>query len=200
MSSPARPSSPFQRLTRTLSSSLLLSRMPQSARRRLFARKYEQAASDALARESDVTVSNKVTPHFEYKGFATFTIATIFFAVWLAWTFVPEAAFHRVGIYYYPSRWWALTIPAYLLMAMLYTYIALALYNIEVATVPLNDLRNIVDESGIMANAGETESTETFEGYGYNDVGVAAADPFVRVSTSGVRDLPISTVNQILYG
>ncbi|OXT09731.1 hypothetical protein B9K06_27275, partial [Bacillus sp. OG2] len=33
---------------------------------------------------------------------------------------------------------------------MMYMYIAIALYDIELLTLPLNDNRNIVDDSGIV--------------------------------------------------
>lgn len=177
--------------------------------------------SDELARESDVTVSTNVTSQAEYKGFASFVISGIFLLIWLGWSLIPTKILNDLGIYYFPSRWWALAIPAWILMAMVYTYIALALYNIEVATVPLNDLRTLVDDAGVVvtevdedaAHAWEKEPATCFDNEEEeedNDGCCWGKRPkektqhhglefYIHNPTSGIWDLPISTVNKVLY-
>ncbi|ODV87163.1 hypothetical protein CANARDRAFT_194138 [[Candida] arabinofermentans NRRL YB-2248] len=142
--------------------------------------------SDELARESDVTVSTYVTSQAEYKGFSTYVISCIFLFVWLSWSVLPDSILNKLGVYYYPSRWWALAIPSYVLVLMMYTYVGLALYNIEVATVKLDDPRTIVDDSGVIIT----------ELPGFNQDKI---DEYLFNSTSGIWDLPIHEVNKVLY-
>lgn len=142
--------------------------------------------SDELARESDVTVSTNVTPQAEYKGFASYVISCFFIIIWICWSVLPDRALNKLGVYYYPSRWWALAIPSYILCLMMYTYIAIACYNSEYLTLPLNDNRNIVDDSGIIVTQLKNFKPCDIRKYVCN-------------GTSGVWDLPISVVNEILY-
>ncbi|KAH3661892.1 hypothetical protein OGAPHI_006071 [Ogataea philodendri] len=142
--------------------------------------------SDALARESDVIVSTNITSQAEYKGFAAYVISFLFLFIWMSWSMLPDSLLNSVGIYYYPSRWWALAIPAYVLVLMMYTYVAVASYNTEIKTPPLDDPRTIVDTDGVVI----TELPE----YQKKDI-----DRYLFASTSGIWDLPLSEVNKVLY-
>lgn len=134
--------------------------------------------TDILARESDVTISNQVTPLTEYRGFAQYLIITAFHLLWLFWTFAPPQVLNKLGIYYYPSRWWSLSLSCTVLMSMLYTYIALQLWNVEVETLKLDDLNTIVDDDAVLE--------KDLDMYGWCD-------------TNGVYDLRIIDVNKVLY-
>lgn len=175
MPTQARSVSPFLRLQHSLLATSLSALLP-------FPGRGSQTLSglilDLLARESDVTVSFTATPHAEYKGFAIHILSGLFLACWLLWTFVPTRVLHACGIYYYPLRWWAVAIPSYILMAMAFTYLGLILYYVEVATDSLGARGTLLDRAGIVQdNAAE----------------------FIHTPTSGVRDMPISLVNQVLY-
>jgi phosphatidylinositol glycan class P protein len=135
--------------------------------------------TDLLARESDVTVSNQVTPLTEYRGFALHLVVSLLHLVWLLWTFLPKSWLNKMGVYYYPSRWWSLAISSYVLMLMLYIYLALQLWNIEVETIKRDDLRVICDDDAVI----EKDTAK----YGWQD-------------TNGVYDLRITDVNNVLYG
>lgn len=137
--------------------------------------------SDELARDSDVTVSTTVTPQAEYKGFSAYVISCIFITIWLCWSLLPDSILNTIGIYYYPSRWWALAIPAYVLVTMVYMYVSIANYNIEILTLPLDDNRNIVDDTGVVLS-----KCESYQ--------------YIHKSSSGAWDLPLSVCNEILYG
>lgn len=50
---------------------------------------------------------------YGFVGSITIIIATVIF---LVWAYVPEPWLHAVGIFYYPSRYWALAIPTYILV------------------------------------------------------------------------------------
>lgn len=102
---------------------------------------------DLLAKQSDVTVGgDAVPPETEYFGFALYVGSFVAFAVCLAWAYLPRWVLQRwLSVYYYPSRWWALAVPAELAVGMLYIYVALAAYNVEVLTRGVGDLNNVTD-------------------------------------------------------
>lgn len=146
---------------------------------------------DILARASDVIVSNKITPKTEYYGFAIHLLLIVFLLVWLVWSFFPQKWFNHIGIYYYPDRWWQLAILSHVLVTMVYIYVGLALYNIKVETCPLDDLRTIVDEHAVVASL--VDQDPDFESLKRDPV------EYLWRGTSGVWDLPITTVLKLLY-
>lgn len=66
--------------------------------------------------------------------------------IYLLWSYLPSPFLHQLGIYYYPNRWWSLAIPSWLVMSIVYIYVALASYNTGYLTLPMNSIENIVDE------------------------------------------------------
>jgi phosphatidylinositol glycan class P protein len=40
--------------------------------------------------------------------------------VFIIWAYLPESWLHAVGITYYPSRYWAMAIPSYLMVAIFF--------------------------------------------------------------------------------
>lgn len=133
---------------------------------------------DQLARESDVTVSTNVTLYAEYKGFFIYVLSTAALSVYIAWTLLPESILIAAGITYYPDKYWAKAIPTYLLMLMLYCYVFFALYNTEVKTPKLDDLRLFTDEHAVYPECPQD---------------------YIWKAPSGVWDLPIGLVNEVLY-
>lgn len=145
---------------------------------------------DILARHSDVIVSTNITLYAEYKGFFIYVISATFLTCWAGWTLIPDLVLRDMSIYYYPDKYWALAIPAYTLMLMVYVYVALALYNTENLTLHLNDIRNFVDEHSVLAGSSED-----------NEVARANKNiEYLWKSPSGVWDLPVTLVNEVLYG
>ena len=71
--------------------------------------------------------------------------------VYVLWSFLPSPFLHQLGIYYYPNRWWALAIPAWTVVFVIYIYVALASYNLGYLTLPMNSVECLVDEA---ANVG----------------------------------------------
>lgn len=144
---------------------------------------------DTLARQSDVTVSTNISLYAEYKGFFMYVTSAVCLACWVGWTAIPDLTLLKMSIDYLPDKYWSLAIPAYSLMLMVYTYVALALYNTEVLTLPLNDVRNLVDDYTTWAGCLETNDVER-----PNKV-----MEYAWKSPSGVWDLPITLVNEVLY-
>lgn len=90
-------------------------------------------------------------PTYEYYGFVLYLFSSLCFLIYLLWSYLPSPFLHVLGIYYYPNRWWSLAIPSFLVMLLVYIYVALALYNTEYLTLPLHSLEAIVDEAGKIA-------------------------------------------------
>ncbi|RCI13221.1 hypothetical protein L249_0286 [Ophiocordyceps polyrhachis-furcata BCC 54312] len=90
-------------------------------------------------------------PTYEYYGFVLYLFSSMSFLLWLLWSYLPAPFLHGLGIYYYPNRWWALAIPAFLTMTLCYIYVALASYNTEMMTLPMASVETVVDGAGKLA-------------------------------------------------
>jgi phosphatidylinositol N-acetylglucosaminyltransferase subunit P len=58
----------------------------------------------------------------EVYGFAGWIASAVAFVAFLLWAVLPESALHAMGITYYPSKHWALAIPLWLVILVLYVY------------------------------------------------------------------------------
>ncbi|KAM0719330.1 hypothetical protein Q7P37_005235 [Cladosporium fusiforme] len=90
-------------------------------------------------------------PTYEYYGFTLYLVSSLVFVVYLLWSFLPSPFLHSLGIYYYPNRWWALAIPAWTVMFVVYIYVALASYNTGYLTLPMDSIECLVDEAANVA-------------------------------------------------
>ncbi|EPQ52083.1 PIG-P-domain-containing protein [Gloeophyllum trabeum ATCC 11539] len=66
----------------------------------------------------------------EFYGFAVLTSTYILFCIYLLWALLPDEYILWLGISYYPSREWAVLLPAYSIVLVLltyFTYFALAI-------------------------------------------------------------------------
>lgn len=52
---------------------------------------------------------------YGFVGSITTVVATVIF---LAWGYVPEPWLHSIGVFYFPSRYWALAVPAYVMVTI----------------------------------------------------------------------------------
>lgn len=90
-------------------------------------------------------------PTYEYYGFVLYLFSSLTFLIYLLWSYLPSPFLHVLGITYYPDRWWSLAVPSFLVMALVYTYVALAAYNTEILTLPMESVETIVDEAAQIA-------------------------------------------------
>jgi len=90
-------------------------------------------------------------PTYEYYGFALYLASSFGFLMYLLWAFLPSPFLHQLGIYYYPNRWWALAVPAWLVMNIMYIYVALASFNTGYLTLPMESIENMVDDAAHVA-------------------------------------------------
>ena len=90
-------------------------------------------------------------PAYEYYGFALYLASAAAFLMFLAWAYLPSALLHRVGVYYFPDRWWALAVPAWMVVAGLWIFVALAAYNGAYLTLRVESAEAMVDECALVA-------------------------------------------------
>ncbi|KAJ5775025.1 DNA binding domain [Penicillium nucicola] len=106
----------------------------------------EAAVAKSARRATTVPRASPKVPTYEYYGFVLYLASSLAFLFYLLWSYLPSPFLHQLGIYYYPNRWWSLAIPAWLVMLLIYIYIALAAYNTGYLTLPMNSIENMVDE------------------------------------------------------
>jgi phosphatidylinositol glycan class P protein len=133
-----------------------------------------------------------------------------------------------MGIHYYPNRWWALAVPAWLVALVLYIYVALASYNTRYLTLPLSSCENLVDECAQVAvidrhtgkihrdraagmskerdkpqsSRGRTAGgrSHSFSAYQFSASEEVDWKKLWSMGTDAVMDVPIGGVCEILYG
>ncbi|KAL0429401.1 UNVERIFIED_CONTAM: Phosphatidylinositol N-acetylglucosaminyltransferase subunit P [Sesamum radiatum] len=52
----------------------------------------------------------KLSEVYGFVGSITTVVSTVVFIIW---AYVPDRWLHSIGIYYYPSRYWALAVPTF---------------------------------------------------------------------------------------
>lgn len=125
--------------------------------------------------------------------------------MYLLWSYLPSPFLHQLGIYYYPNRWWSLAIPSFLVMTLVYIYVALAAYNTGNLTLPMNSIENIIDEAANIAVLDKNGRVNSKMG---REVGMAEISDNESIDwkvlwnegTDAVMDVPIGGVCEILYG
>ncbi|KIP07278.1 hypothetical protein PHLGIDRAFT_105857, partial [Phlebiopsis gigantea 11061_1 CR5-6] len=60
----------------------------------------------------------------EFYGFVAWTSTYLLFCLLLLWALLPDARIAALGVSWYPSREWALLLPAYSVVLVLLTYVA----------------------------------------------------------------------------
>lgn len=90
-------------------------------------------------------------PTYEYYGFALYLFSSLSFLIYLLWSYLPSPFLHALGIDYYPNRWWSLAVPSFIVMLLVYIYVALAAYNVEILTLSMSSIETVVDEAAQVA-------------------------------------------------
>ncbi|KAJ9091523.1 hypothetical protein QFC19_009068 [Naganishia cerealis] len=144
---------------------------------------------DLVVSQSDLLATHNIL-NAEYRGFFIYVLSSISLFVWIGWTVIPEHVLENyLYIDYYPDKYWTVAIPAYSLMLMVYIYIGMALYNTEVLTFAIDDVRNFVDSYTYMPEQTVPGRRSKYE----------KTLDYVWKAPSGVWDLPITLVNEVLY-
>jgi phosphatidylinositol glycan class P protein len=109
------------------------------------------------------------------------------FLMYILWAYVPARLLQHMGIMYYPDRWWALAVPCWVVVALVWIYVALGSWNTEVLTLGLGRIECLVDECGRVDGVGMGEEVVDWKGRW-------------STGTDAVLDVPIGGVCEILYG
>ncbi|KAI4663376.1 uncharacterized protein J4E78_003788 [Alternaria triticimaculans] len=169
-------------------------------------------------------------PTYEYYGFALYLGSSAAFLMYILWAYVPAPMLHQMGIHYYPNRWWALAVPCWLVVLVIYIYVALASYNTRYLTLPLSSCENLVDECAQIAvvdrmtgqiardpvlvtdklhDKNKEKGTRasappsrrsSFSAYQFSAQDEVDWKGFWSTGTDAVMDVPIGGVCEILYG
>ncbi|KAI2616035.1 PIG-P-domain-containing protein [Hypoxylon sp. NC1633] len=142
-------------------------------------------------------------PTYEYYGFVLYLFSSFTFLIYLLWSYLPSPFLHALGIYYYPNRWWALAIPSFLVMSIVYIYVALAAYNTEILTLPMTSLETIVDEASQVATIDNKGKLRPGDSRKHITEGQARQLDWKNTwneGTDAVMDVPLAGVCEVLYG
>ncbi|KAK4167267.1 meiotically up-regulated gene 84 protein [Cladorrhinum sp. PSN259] len=90
-------------------------------------------------------------PTYEYYGFVLYLFSSLSFLIYLLWSYLPSPFLQALGIDYYPNRWWSLAVPSFIVMLLVYIYVALAAYNVEILTLPMQSIETVVDQAAQVA-------------------------------------------------
>lgn len=161
-------------------------------------------------------------PTYEYYGFVLYLFSSLLFLFYLLWSYLPSPFLHALGIYYYPNRWWSLAVPSFIVMLLVYIYVALAAYNVEILTLPMGSIETVVDEAAQVAvvdnrgriravgkrgrdrgeghrRKGSGRSNRDEEGGGGQHGGLDWREVW-NEGTDAVMDVPLAGVCEVLYG
>ncbi|KAI3449017.1 hypothetical protein Pfo_005682 [Paulownia fortunei] len=114
----------------------------------------------------------KLSEVYGFVGSITIVVATVIFIIW---AYVPDYWLHSIGIYYYPSRYWALAMPTYI-MATIVLAIGIYIGLNFMATPPPTSLKSMFDEyskeplSGIPSTNDDEQAIEPISDIGINQV------------------------------
>lgn len=161
-------------------------------------------------------------PTYEYYGFVLYLFSSLAFLMYILWSYLPSPFLHALGIHYYPNRWWSLAIPAWLVVLIMYIYVALAAYNTGYLTLPMSSIETIIDEAANVAtldgkgslkksNADKVAPEKTKEGKRRKEEKLERKrlknlmqekdwKAVWSVGTDACLDVPLGGVCEVLYG
>jgi hypothetical protein len=126
------------------------------------------------------TVFVQSKPRYEFYGYAFYLVSFLALSIYLIWAFSTEAFFQKIGFYYYPNRYWAIALPDYVVVIILFYFAIFLSYNF-IHTPSFNSLNTVTDKySNLMKNVKYTRVEDD------DDI-------------PDLQDIPISIVNAYLY-
>ncbi|KAF5310794.1 hypothetical protein D9619_008064 [Psilocybe cf. subviscida] len=121
----------------------------------------------------------------EFYGFVAWTSTYLFFVLYILWAVLPDEWIVWTGVTWYPNREWALLVPSWTVVTVIFTYITYSALAIR-ATPAFNEMRTITDSRA---------AWPSHEDGDYN--------PYIASAESNaipeIYDIPIGLVNHVLY-
>ncbi|ORX56464.1 PIG-P-domain-containing protein [Piromyces finnis] len=125
-------------------------------------------------------VFNHSKPVYEFYGYAFYLVSFLGMGIWLFWAFSSESFSKKIGFTYYPKKHWAIAIPNYIVISILFCVAIFLCYNF-IHTPSFDSLNTVTDKhSNLMKNVKYTRLEED------NDI-------------PDLQDIPISITNAYLY-
>ena len=88
-------------------------------------------------------------PNRAIYGFVLWLTSYLFLILYLVWAIIPEEWLHYLGWTYWPMKYWAIAVPAYIVTGLLlFAFVLYPSVNLLI-TPPLNDMKTITDEFAI---------------------------------------------------
>ena len=81
-------------------------------------------------------------------AFVAWIASMVVFVIFLVWAFSPRSFFHEMGITYYPSRYYAIALPAYMIVIVLVINMSYIGINLLMTLEP-DDMFTIRDNQAI---------------------------------------------------
>lgn len=119
----------------------------------------------------------------EVYGFVGSIVVLTVYWLYIIWAYVPESVLHAAGISYYPSKYWAVVLPAYCLLAVFFALVAYTGLN-HLSTPPPDSFHTLHDKF--------TKSRSEL----IHDTG----DGQEERPIPSISDLSLLETNQILFG
>ncbi|GAA5992119.1 hypothetical protein JCM5350_007018 [Sporobolomyces pararoseus] len=214
---PARPSSPdvFNALFHPVFRSL--SRPSSPAPRRTL------ESSPNLLQDSSLSETQRATsslpshfpprnptdpaPTVESQGFLLYISSLLLYVLYLFWSFLPDRYLEKAGIEWYPSREWALLIPSWITMTILYIYLGYIFLNmsntvsLEETLASLNDPKAFVRPPLAPSSLLESSNLTTSEDTDTPSISRLYLDSILLPPEAipPLYDLPLDVVNRVLY-
>ncbi|KAG0706955.1 PIG-P [Suillus ampliporus] len=118
----------------------------------------------------------------EFYGFVAWTSTSVVFVLYVLWALLPDEYIVWLGVEWYPSREWALLLPAYSIVLVLLTYSVY--FSIAIArTPPFSDPSTLIDTKAHLPALNANQY-------------VKHADPG---AIPELYDIPIGLVNRVVY-
>eukprot|EP00455_Lapot_gusevi_P001452 TRINITY_DN10582_c0_g1_i6.p1 TRINITY_DN10582_c0_g1~~TRINITY_DN10582_c0_g1_i6.p1 ORF type:complete len:170 (-),score=9.69 TRINITY_DN10582_c0_g1_i6:197-706(-) len=116
----------------------------------------------------------------EVYGFVLWMATFVGYMLYILWAFTPEPILHSLGIHYYPAKYWAIALPCYVCVCLLFLIMLYIAYNMF-STHPLDSPYTLADKFSRRLGVLEKRRVQ---------------DEF---SIPDISDIPIDIVNKLLY-
>ena len=164
------------------------SQTPNTATREAVVRKTATAAgapgAGAAARDEarQLQLTARPNPAAVY-GFVGWIGTITLFVLYLLWAYLPVELLHSLGVTYYPSRYWAVALPAYVCVIVLFVFTTYNGFCLMV-NPPLDSFSTFTDKHALDRP---------------KDWGGANAEGTETNKLPPLFDIPIGEVNRLLY-
>ncbi|KAK3252733.1 hypothetical protein CYMTET_37981 [Cymbomonas tetramitiformis] len=135
-----------------------------------------EESSDAFVQGPHAQTFQDGPGEAEAYGFVGWVTSAVACAVFFVWAYLPDQVLESVGITYYPSKYWALAVPAYVCVFVVFLYMAYESLN-QMAVPSRDSLNTFTDRHALPSLHRHTSKDVIPE----------------------VHDIPIAAVNKLLF-